>query len=55
MHAERLGLSVSEIPVKVLSEIKHKSKVKMFPEAIKMIRDINRIKKSTKGLIEKER
>jgi hypothetical protein len=45
MLADKLGLMVSEIPVKVLSEVKHKSKVKMLPEAIKMIKDVGKIKK----------
>ena len=42
--AEKQGLHVSEIPVKVLSEIKHKAKMKMLTEAVKMIRDVGRIK-----------
>lgn len=43
--AKKQGLSVSEIPVKVLSETKHRAKLKMLPEAFKMIRDVNKIKK----------
>ena len=53
--AEKLKFSVSEIPVKVLSEIKHRSKVKMVPEAVKMIRDITKIKKSDYGSIIKDK
>ena len=51
--AEKEGLSVSEIPVKVLSEAKHKAKLKMLPEAIKMIRDVNKIKKGSTDLTRK--
>jgi dolichyl-phosphate beta-glucosyltransferase len=51
--AEKKGLSVSEIPVKVLSEAKHKAKLKMLPEAIKMIRDVNKIKKGSTDLTRK--
>ena len=52
--AEREGLSVSEIPVKVLSEVKHKAKPKMISEAFKMLADVNRIKRETTLPAEKE-
>lgn len=52
--AERLGFAVSEIPVKVLSEMKHRSKVKMIPEAIKTLRDIGKIKKTDFSPIKKD-
>lgn len=44
--AERMELSVTEIPVRVLPEIKHSAKAKMLPEAIKMLYDAGRIKKA---------
>ncbi len=52
--AEKLGFSVSEIPVKVLPETKHRSKVNTLSEAIKMIRDVNRIKNKNYNLIVKK-
>lgn len=44
--AERMDLSVTEIPVRVLPEIKHSAKAKMLPEAIKMLYNAGRIKRS---------
>lgn len=44
--AEQIGLSVTEIPVRVLPEIKHSAKAKMLPEAIKMLYDASRLRKA---------
>ncbi len=53
--AEKLGLTVSEIPVKVLSEVKHRAKLNMLSEAIKTVKDINKIMKTDYGLILKDK
>lgn len=53
--AEKLGLKVSEIPVKVLSETKHRAKLSMVSESVKMIRDVNKIKKTEYSLIPKDK
>ena len=53
--AEKLGLKVSEIPVKVLSETKHKAKLSMISESVKMIIDVSKIKKTDYNLILKDK
>lgn len=45
--AEKRGLGVMEIPVKVLAETKHRARMKMLPEAIKMVRDVSKIKNTS--------
>ncbi len=49
--AERLGLTVSEMPVKVLSEVKHRARLGMLSETVRTLRDINKIKKTDFSLI----
>ena len=44
-----MGVSVCEIPVRVLSRISKDSKVRMFRDAFKMLRDVRKIKKSIKS------
>ena len=51
--AEKLDLRVSEIPVKVLAQTRHSAKPQMLSEAVKMIRDVSRIKKNLTTLTEK--
>lgn len=57
--ADRLGLSVLEYPVRVAENVVHKSKVRMVPSAVGMVRDAVKIKhrhkkpKHMKGVSEK--
>lgn len=45
MLADSMGISVCEIPVRVLSHVSKDSKVRMFRDAFKMLGDVRKIKK----------
>ncbi len=49
--AEKLGMKISEFPVKVINHRKNSSKVHPLKDALEMIRDVKRIKKKVKKLI----
>ena len=53
MIAKRLGLTVAEIPVKIINHREASSKVNMFSDTFKMLGDIARMKKRVKEKIEK--
>ncbi len=44
MRAEKLGFSVTELPVSVFDHNQHASKVRLFTDAIKMLFDVHKIK-----------
>ena len=48
--AEKLGMKIAEIPVKIINHRESTSKVHPFRDAVKMIKDVKRIKKRIKKL-----
>lgn len=53
MFATRLGFKISEIPVKIINHRESESKVNIFSDSIKMLKDVMRIKKHVKKTLRK--
>ncbi len=49
MLAEKLKYKIKEMPVCVLTHAEHASKVRLLPDALKMLADIRKIKKRLRG------
>ncbi len=47
---EKLGMKIAEVPVKIINHRERASKVHPFRDAVKMIKDVKRIKKRIKKL-----